>query len=166
MGVIVPWVNNRGQAEAAVRAAKYPPVGIRGVGPRWVTVADEDLGGYLRTANDETLVIVQIETVEAVRNLEEILTTPGVDAYLVGPADLSASLGHLGDISHPEVEKVIIDIITRSKKLKVPGCYATASPELCLKRIEQGFQFVTLGNEIGLLRAGVQGLMAKMGRKA
>jgi 2-keto-3-deoxy-L-rhamnonate aldolase RhmA len=165
MGLIIPWVNNRAQAEAAVRAAKYPPMGIRGFGPRWVTIAGQDIADYARTANDETLVIVQIETAEAVKNLEEILTTPGVDAFLIGPQDLAASLGHLNNPAHPEVEQVIVDVITRRKKLKVPGCYATASPELCLKRIEQGFQFVTVGGDLGLLRIGAQTVMEKMGRK-
>lgn len=166
MGLIIPWVNNREQAEAAVRAAKYPPVGLRGFGPRWVMLDGGDAAAYARTANEETLVIVQIETAEAVKNLEAILTTPGVDAYLIGPQDLAASLGHVGNPGHPEVERVIVDIVNRGKKLKTPGFYASAPPEMCLKRIEQGFQGVTVGGEIALLRLGAQMFMEKLGRKA
>ena len=166
MGLIVPWVNNRAQAEAAVRASKYPPMGLRGFGPRWVQLEGGDPAAYAKTANEETLIIVQIETAEAVKNLDEILTTPGVDAFMVGPQDLAASLGHVGNPAHPDVEKVIVDTINRGKKLKVPGCYASAGPELCLKRIEQGFQFVTVGGEMGLLRLGVQTFLEKLGRKA
>ena len=162
MGLIIPWVNNREQAEAAVRAAKYPPMGTRGFGPRWVMVSGGDPAEYAKTANEETLVIVQIETAEAVENLEEILTTPGVDGYLIGPMDLSASLGHLGNPAHPDVEKVIEDVITRSRKLNVPGGYANATTELCLRRIEQGFQMVTVGGDLSFLKMGAQGVLEKM----
>ncbi|MEM2991143.1 MAG: aldolase/citrate lyase family protein, partial [Halobacteria archaeon] len=109
-GLIIPWINNRAQAEAAVRASKYPPQGLRGFGPRWVATSGGDRLEYTKTANDEILIIAQIETREALDNLEEILTTPGIDAYLIGPNDLAASLGHLGDIHHPEVEKAIENI--------------------------------------------------------
>lgn len=166
MGLMIPWVNNRQQAEAAVQAAKYPPMGQRGVGPRWVGISGESLPEYLKTANEETLLIVQIETLEAVKNLESILTTPGVDAFMIGPNDLAASMGFLGSPLHPEVEKVVTDVIGRARKLKVPGCYATAAPEICQRRIDEGFQFVTLGNEISFLRAGAQALLEKLGRNA
>lgn len=166
MGLIVPWVNNRAQAEAAVQATKYPPMGLRGFGPRWVMLEGGDAAEYAKTANEETLLIVQIETGEAVKNLDAILTTPGVDAFMIGPQDLAASMGHVGNPAHPDVEKAIVEVITRAKKLKVPGGYASAPPDLCLKRIEQGFQFITIGGEMGLLRLGVQTFLEKLGRKA
>lgn len=163
-GLIIPWVNTREQAEMAVRAAKYPPAGIRGIGPRWVATAGEDTAEYLRTANDDVLIIVQIETREAVDNLEAIITTPGVDAFLIGPSDLAASLGHLGDNAHPDVQATIDNIIERGKKAGVPGGFATAPPAECEKRIKQGFQLITIGSDLGFIRQGAQAVLAHFGR--
>jgi len=89
-GVLVPWVNTREQAEYAVRACKYPPKGLRGYGPRRAALFDPD---YMYTANNEVMVIVQIETREAVKNVDQILAVDGVDACYVGPFDLSLSYG-------------------------------------------------------------------------
>jgi 2-keto-3-deoxy-L-rhamnonate aldolase RhmA len=163
-GLIIPWVNNREQAEAAVRAAKYPPQGIRGIGPRFTLFTGEDGGEYLRTANDEVFIMVQIETMEAVTNLDEILTTPGVDAFLIGPSDLSASMGYLGQPLHPEVEEVVAGVIRRGKQLGVPGGYASASIDINRKRIEQGFQLITLGGDLGMMVQGARSLLAAFGR--
>ena len=87
-GVLVPWVNAKEEAEYAVRACKYPPEGLRGCGPRRAALFDPD---YLKTANDEVLVVVQIETREAVRNIDDILSVKGIDACYIGPFDLSMS---------------------------------------------------------------------------
>ncbi|MFC2039158.1 HpcH/HpaI aldolase/citrate lyase family protein, partial [Chloroflexota bacterium] len=89
-GVLVPWVNNKEQAEYAVSACKYPPMGLRGYGPRRAGLFDPD---YMTTANKEVMVIVQIETREAVKNVDEILAVEGVDACYIGPFDLSLSYG-------------------------------------------------------------------------
>lgn len=163
-GLIIPWVNNREQAEAAVQAAKYPPMGIRGFGPRFLGSAGLDAAEYIRTANEEGFVMVQIETIEAMENLEDILTTPGVDAYLIGPNDLASSLGHLGDQSHPEVQAAIENIIDRSKKLGVPGGFAAAPVETNKKRIQQGFQWITLGQDLGFMRQAAASALAAFGR--
>jgi 2-keto-3-deoxy-L-rhamnonate aldolase RhmA len=89
-GVLIPWVNSKEEAEAAVRACKYPPQGLRGYGPRRAAMLDSE---YYRTANDELLISVQIETQAALDNLDEILSVEGIDACYVGPYDLSCSLG-------------------------------------------------------------------------
>lgn len=89
-GVLIPWVNSRGEAEAAVRACRYPPEGIRGWGPRRAAMFDPE---YYATANEEVLVAVQIETQKALDNLDEILSVEGIDACYIGPWDLSCSLG-------------------------------------------------------------------------
>lgn len=166
MGVVVPWINTREQAEQAVCSAKYPPVGTRGFGPRWLLLAGEDLPEYNRSANDEILVVVQIETVEAMHNLEEILTTPGVNAYMIGPADLANSLGFPGDFANPAVEEAITSICETAANLGVPGIYAPAPPEICLRRIEQGFRAVCLGSDINFLRLGALAAFEKLGRPA
>ena len=164
-GLIVPWVNNRQQAEAAVSAAKYPPEGLRGIGPRWISTSAGDPVEYIQTANDEVLIIVQIETQEAIDNLEDIITTPGVDAYLIGPNDLAASLGYLGQINHPEVEKAFEGIVERGKKAGIPGGFATAPPEYCQKLIEMGFKIITIGGDLVCLRRGLEDVLEKMDRK-
>ncbi len=89
-GVLIPWVNSKSEAENAVRACKYPPEGIRGYGPRRAAMLDAD---YYKTANDQLLIAVQIETQTAIDNMDEILSVKGIDACYVGPYDLSSSLG-------------------------------------------------------------------------
>jgi len=163
-GLIIPWVNNRAQAEYAVGAAKYPPMGIRGIGPRFLNLSGGNLAEYIRTANEETYVMVQIETAEAVENLDEILTTPGVDAFLIGPNDLAASHGYLGEPTHPEVEKIVAKVMSRGRELGVPGGYAATSVEINQKRIEQGFQWITLGGDMSFLAQGAQAALAAFGR--
>ena len=103
-GVIVPWVNSKEDAEKAIKACKYPPEGIRGVCLRRTLILDPD---YLMTANDEILIIVQIETEEAVNNASEILSVDGVDGFFIGPFDLSASMGIIGQISHKRIKNAI-----------------------------------------------------------
>jgi len=89
-GVLVPWINTKEEAEYAVRACKYPPEGLRGYGPRRAALFDPD---YLKTANDEILVVAQIETQKAISNLDDILSVKGIDACYIGPFDLSRSFG-------------------------------------------------------------------------
>ena len=90
-GVLLPWVNSKEEAEAAVRACKYPPQGLRGYGPRRAAMLDPD---YYQTANDQLLISVQIETQKALDNLDDILSVDGIDACYIGPYDLSCSLGY------------------------------------------------------------------------
>lgn len=163
-GIIVPWVNNRAQAEAAVRAARYPPQGLRGFGPRWLVLAGEDLMTYNREANEQILVIVQIETLEAVENLEAILSAPGVDGFMIGPADLANSMGFPGDFSNPAVEEMIARIVERGRKVNALAAYPTAPPAVCQQRIEQGFRMVCMGSDLSLLRMGAQAVLESMGR--
>ncbi|MBK9166124.1 MAG: hypothetical protein IPM24_01530 [Bryobacterales bacterium] len=164
MGIIVPWVNTREQAEAAVRAARYPPQGLRGFGPRWLVLAGEDMVAYNREANDEILVIVQIETLEAVENLEAIVSTPGVDGFMIGPADLANSMGYPGDFANPAVEDMIAQIVERGRKANALAAYPSAPPALCQKRLEQGFRMVCTGSDLSLLRMGAQSVLESMGR--
>jgi len=119
---------------------------------------------YIKNANEEGFVMVQIETVEAVENLEEIITTPGVDAYLVGPSDLSASMGHTGDVFHPDVQDMIEQIVTRGKKAGVPGGFAATTIEVNKKRVEQGFQWITLGSDISFMKEAANNALSIFGK--
>lgn len=165
-GVVVPWVNNREQAIDAVKACKYPPEGIRGCGPRRASYLDPGGGAeYLATANKEVLVCVQIETEEAVKNIHDILSVDGIDAYFIGPSDLSASTGLLGRASDPRVQKAIDDVLKAGKKHDVAsGIYAFGLEDL-KKRIKQGFQFIAVGSDLTLLQWGVDTLFKEIGRK-
>ena len=105
-GIIVPHVNTREEAQNVVNGGKFPPIGLRGVytGRQGYGVSD-----YHRVANDETLLIVLIEDIVAVQNLDEILDVDHIDVFLVAPSDLSASMGHIGDIQHPDVQETLDD---------------------------------------------------------
>ncbi len=110
-GVLVPYVNTRAEAEAAVRACKYPPYGIRGIAasPRAAGYGQGSMA-YLKRANDEVLVMTAVETPEAVANLDEILAVPGLDGIFIGPMDLSTSMGFFADPSQAEVQSMIATI--------------------------------------------------------
>ena len=110
MGIVVPHVNTREEAERAAQSAKYAPVGYRGMfgGRQSYGVAD-----YFQQANDQTMVVVLLEEETALRNLDEILRVDNIDAFFVAPSDLAQTMGHIGDTGHPEVQRAIDDAIAR-----------------------------------------------------
>ena len=110
MGIVVPHVNNRKAAEQAMQSAKYGPLGYRGMfgGRQSYGVRD-----CLHLANDQTMVIVLLEEVEALENLNEILKVDNIDVFFVAPLDLAQTMGHIGDMAHPEVQRAIDDAISR-----------------------------------------------------
>ena len=152
-GVICPMVNDRAQAEALVQACKYPPLGVRSFGPVRASIyAGAD---YAKNANDDLIVMPMIETAEALENLDDILTTPGVDAVYVGPADLSLSLGYEPgvDKTEPAVVKAQKTIAAACKRHGVVAGIHTGTPEYALKMIEDGYRFVTVATDFRLLAA-------------
>ena len=110
MGIVVPHVNTRAAAEQAMQSAKYAPLGYRGMfgGRQSYGVAD-----YFQRANGQSMVIVLLEEAEALANLDEILTVDNIDVFFVAPSDLSQTMGHIGNIGHPEVQSAIDGAITR-----------------------------------------------------
>jgi 2-keto-3-deoxy-L-rhamnonate aldolase RhmA len=116
MGVIVPMVNTAEQAKAAVAAAKYPPIGKRGFGYCRGNSYGIEFDNYVKTANDEIIVIVQIEHIDAVKNIDSILSIDGVDGAFIGPYDLSGSMNLTGQISHPDVMKACDEMLIACKK--------------------------------------------------
>jgi 2-keto-3-deoxy-L-rhamnonate aldolase RhmA len=161
-GLLFPYISTRKDAENVVRAVRYPPVGIRGVGPRRASRYYLDFKEYVATCNEALLVMVQIETKEAVDNISEILSVDGIDAYFVGPMDLSAALGHIGDVNHPVVVDAIAKVLAAGKKAGKIGGYYSFSPEDVAKRIEQGFQFISLGSDSRLLMGAAQDAVKKI----
>ncbi len=153
MGILVPYVNTGAEAEAAVAACKYPPQGVRGVAgsPRAAGYTANTVA-CLTSANAETIVMVAVETVEAVNNLDETLSVEGLDGIFIGPMDLASSMGHLGDSSHSLVQKQIT--IIEEKVLasnKFLGTIATSSvaARTCL---EKGYQWLILMQDGAALR--------------
>jgi len=145
--VIVPLVNSREDAEDAVRASRYPPEGIRSWGPRRPALRDPD---YAATANEEIMVIPQIETDLALKNLEEIVATEGIDAVFLGPMDLSMSLGVFQQFEDPKFLKAVDRVVSVCEAHNVsPGLLAPTGP--VEKSIEQGFKLISLGGDLRLL---------------
>ena len=145
-GVVVPNIQTAEEAKLAVDSCKYPPVGIRGWGPKIPSKFFVDINTYNSEANDRTVAIIQIEHIRGVENLDEILKVPGIDSIFIGPADLSASLDILGQWNNPILIKTIKTIINKTKAAGLPVALAVdeAPPEV-LKWISEGVQIVTLG---------------------
>lgn len=143
-GVIVPNVNTPEEARAAVSAVKYPPMGTRGIGLYRAQGYGRKFEEYKRWLAKESVVIVQIEHIDAVDCIGEIFAVPGIDAFLIGPYDLSGSMGMPGALTHSRVEKAIARVMAAAKKRGIPAGYhsVSADPLMARKRIKQGFRFL------------------------
>lgn len=150
-GVIIPMVCDKEQAEAAVAACKYPLRGVRGCGVRrGVRYGTTPFNEYLKSSVSEPMVIVQIEHVNAVKNLDEILKVPGIDSICIGPCDLACSMGLIDDLGSPEVDKVIDEIIAKARKANM--CIGTASGP-CSKWKNRGINWIALTSDCGSMMA-------------
>jgi 4-hydroxy-2-oxoheptanedioate aldolase len=157
--ILVPYVQNPDEARQAVAATRYPPEGVRGVtgsgrGSRYGQVKD-----YLKTAHQEICVLVQVETGEALSQLDGIAAVEGVDGVFIGPSDLAASLGHIGNPGHEDVQSAIKDAIGRITAAGKPGGILTYNIEEAKRYIEWGFTFVAVGGDTGLLLRGAEALV-------
>ncbi|MCE9619634.1 MAG: 2,4-dihydroxyhept-2-ene-1,7-dioic acid aldolase [Planctomycetes bacterium] len=151
-GVLVPMINSKADAQLAVQMTKYPPLGGRGVGLARAQGYGANFDDYVKNANADTLLMVQIEHKDAVANIEEILSVPGIDGTFIGPYDLSLSLGLPGQVNHPDVvaaKRKVLDATLRHKlvagiHLVQPG---TAAAD-CAKALQEGYRFIALGTDI------------------
>ncbi len=150
-GVIVPLVNSADDARRAVAAAKYPPDGHRSWGPRRAVRLHEGADRYGRSANTNILVLPQIETEEAVANLDEILAVPGVSGIMIGPADLANSLGYGHDRNNSDVRSVMETVLETCLARGVPFGHFTNSIELSRQWIERGALITTCGGDVGFI---------------
>jgi len=143
-GIIVPMVNTKEDAERAVAGVKYPPMGTRGVGLYRAQEFGSSFDAYFKTANKESLVIVQIEHKDGVENIDEIVSVPGVDGVFIGPYDLSCSLGIPGEINHPLVEAARKKVVAAAKKAGVAlGSHVVPlNPAEMKKRRKEGYTFL------------------------
>lgn len=149
--IMVPFIQNAEEARQAVAFAKYPPHGVRGVaavhrGSSFGRTAD-----YLKRANDEVAVIVQLETPEAIERLPEIAAVPGVDALFVGPGDLSAAMGHIGNIAHPDVQALIEKAAQGSHQAGKPIGIVGPNPDMVRRFIGYGYDFAAVASDIAMM---------------
>lgn len=143
-GIIVPMVETAEHAREAVKAAFYPPRGTRGVGLARAQTYGPGFQDYNDTHNEETVCIVQIEHISAVINFESIMQVEGVDGYMLGPYDLSASMGLAGQLDHPDVLAAIAEVRQKALKMNKPGGLHIVEPDHAKLKtaIEQGFTFL------------------------
>lgn len=157
--LLVPMVDTAEQARELVRATRYPPEGIRGVGSalarasRWNSIP-----GYLDQADGEICLLLQIETRQGLENLDEIAAVEGIDGVFIGPADLSASLGHRGDPGHDEVQNAIEDGIARIQEAGKAAGILSANRTLARRYLELGATFVAVGVDTSLLMNAMKAL--------
>jgi 4-hydroxy-2-oxoheptanedioate aldolase len=156
--ILVPFVQTAEEARQAVAAAKYPPEGIRGAAGSSRASRYGRVSGYLTKANAEICVLVQIETGEALSRIDEIASVEGVDGVFIGPNDLSASMGHLGNMGHPDVHAAIKRAVDALKAVGKPGGILTSNEEDAKRYIEWGYCFVAVGSDVGLLAKNADAL--------
>eukprot|EP00747_Dinoflagellata_sp_TGD_P181532 gnl/TRDRNA2_/TRDRNA2_35401_c0_seq1.p1 gnl/TRDRNA2_/TRDRNA2_35401_c0~~gnl/TRDRNA2_/TRDRNA2_35401_c0_seq1.p1 ORF type:complete len:306 (+),score=65.40 gnl/TRDRNA2_/TRDRNA2_35401_c0_seq1:58-975(+) len=150
--ILFPWVNSAAEAQAAVDAMRYPREGVRGV----MSLARMNNYGasnphYYKEAANQLCTIVQIETVEAVDNIEEIAAVDGVDALFIGPSDLSASMGHIGNPGHPEVRAKIEEAIKRIAKTGKASGFLSGNHDDCRWVLSLGCNFCAVGSDMNFL---------------
>lgn len=165
-GVVVPLINTRADAEAAVAAARYRPQGGRTIGGQLHAANFEtDASTYYAKANDEILVVVMIEQVQGVENAEAILSVPGIDAFFIGPNDLHNSMGKppAFESDAPEFVQALDHLLAVGRKLKVPAGIHVADAAAAQRRIAQGFQFVAVASETGMMLAKAGEIVRTLG---
>ncbi len=160
MGLLFPMVQSPEEAEAAVRATRYPPSGIRGVsmaqrGNKFGRVTD-----YFDRVEDETAILVQIETREALARTAEIASVDGVDGVFFGPADIAADMGLLGQAAHPDVWAAIGEAADVVRAVGKPAGTLVQAADKAVQLFGQGFSFVACGSDLGLLARGADKLLA------
>lgn len=155
VAVMVPQIDSAEEAERAVQYARYAPEGQRGISPMWTRVAGADWDEVIKTANEETLLVLQMESQKAYDNLDEIKQVPGIDVIMVGPLDLSATVGTICNTQSKQVQEIMEDV---PKKLEGTGI-VTATTLVDVSEIQQkvrwGYRFLNVGSALGY---GVQTL--------
>ena len=165
-GIICPMVSNREQAEKFVQACLYPPKGYRSFGPtRGFMYGGSD---YVDHANDEILKLAMIETKGALKELDKIMSTPGIDGVYIGPADLSLAIGEKPGFDKPEVHPTyeqLVNILKHAKKHNLVAGIHNATPEYAKKMIDLGFQIVTVGSDKIFMSDGAKSIVSKLKNK-
>ncbi len=166
MGIIFPNILSPEEASAAVQSAYYPPLGARSIGPRSAaSLWEVPLFDYLDIANREIMVVVLIEHVSAVERISEIVTVPGIDLVMIGPNDLAASMGHIGQLTHPEVEAAIQTILSAGLSVGMPVGTIAADAAETNDRFAQGFSTILVGSDQAFLIDGAKATLDNIYRE-
>ena len=165
-GIVFPMVRDAAEAKLAVASVRYPPAGVRGIGPslaaaRWNLTVPE----YLKAANDNMLTVLLMEQKEALDNVDAILDVPGVDVVFVAPNDLSGALGVTGQMNHPNLLAAIEKIETAAKRHGVALGGLGLNAERTNALIEKGYRFIVITSEVGLMQSAVGNLLKEVKRK-
>lgn len=155
---LIPFVETQEQAELAVASTRYPPAGIRGVSVSHRSNMFGTVPDYFTSINDNIAVMVQIESQQGVDNLDAIAAVDGIDGIFVGPSDLAAGMGHLGNAGHPDVRAAIRHIFARAKAHGKPSGILAPVEADARRYLEWGATFVAVGSDLGVFRAGTQAL--------
>ncbi len=148
VAVMVPQVDTAEQAARAVQYARYAPEGQRGISPSWPHIAGEDWGRVIRTANEETVLVVQLESREAYENIDEIKKVPGIDVLLVGPMDLSASVGRITETGAREVQEIMRDVPRRLEGTGIVAGTTLGEVAEIQEKLRWGYRFMNVGNAL------------------
>ena len=158
---LIPFIESAEEAKRAVAATRYPPQGTRGVSVSQRSNKFGSVKDYFTGINDQLCVMVQIESRKGVEAVAEIAKTDGIDGIFVGPSDLAAGFGHLGNANHPEVQAAMAQIIAAAKAAGKPiGILAPVEAD-ARRYMEQGVTFVAVGSDLGVFRSGTQALRDK-----
>lgn len=158
--LLVPMVDTPEQARELVRCMKYPPDGIRGMAATRASGWGRNTA-YPKEANDQVCLLVQVETREGVRNVDAIASVEGVDGVFIGPSDLSAAFGHVGDPWHPEMQEMHADLFRRIQAAGKAVGILTLDEALARKHIEMGATFIAVGTDSSLMVKATSALAAK-----
>ena len=164
-GIIFPMVNSYEEAKKAISSCLYPPLGTRGFGPRRACdYCREDLNEYIKDQPNRLCRFIQVEHIDAVKDLDRILEIPYLDGIIVGPCDLSGSIGRLNDVYHPEVMALIDETVKKCKEHNIPIGVAvgTDTPEQLKFWIDKGFQFISSGSDMAELSGAMKRRKAMM----
>jgi 4-hydroxy-2-oxoheptanedioate aldolase len=159
--LLFPYVQTIEEAKAAVASTRYPPQGIRGVSVAARASRYGRTPGYLTKANDEICVLVQVETRQSLDRIEAIAAVEGVDGVFIGPSDLAASLGHVGNPQHADVQAAMKNAVERLTAIGKPAGILTGNEEEARRYIEWGYLFVAVGSDVGLLAKSADTLAKK-----
>lgn len=159
--LLFPYVQNAEEAKAAVASTRYAPQGIRGVSVAARASRYGRTPGYLTKANDEICVLVQVETRASLDQIEAIAKVDGVDGVFIGPSDLAASLGHLGNPQHADVQAAMKNAVERLTAIGMPAGMLTGNEEEARRYIDWGYLFVAVGSDVGLLAKSADTLAKK-----
>lgn len=158
LGILVPYVQDAAEAEQAVAAVRYPPRGVRGVAGAVRAARYGRVKDYLQHADEEICLLVQVETRSALHSLEEIAAVDGIDGVFIGPSDLAASFGHIGNPRQEDVQAAIRDAAERLAAAGTPSGILATAPDDAERYIDWGYRFVAVGSDLGLLARGANAL--------